>query len=205
MSTILSEIIKERRSVRKYDSEFKISKEDILDMLKEATWAPSTSNLQPWEFIVFMDPEARKDLRSIAYDQEQVETASAVIAVLGDKEFFKNIDPVYDSMEEAGYIDEQSKAVVVGNAHRAYPHAPEAARVNMATFDSGLAAMQFMLIAKERGYSTGAMGGFDKTKFIERFNIEDRYFPVVLITIGKETAPSYKTTRIDIQEKTTII
>lgn len=205
MSEILTTLLKERRSVRKYDPDFKIEKEEILEMLELATLAPSTSNLQPWEFLVFLDDEVRKDLREIAYNQVQIETASAVIAVLGDKEFYKNIDAVYDSMSEAGYVDEASKEVLVGNANKTYPHASEESRVQMATFNSGLAAMQFMLVAKERGYATGPMGGFDKVKFVERFNVSDRYFPIVLITVGKENAPAYSTTRIAIEEKVKFI
>lgn len=205
MAETMSAVIRERRSVRKYDPNFTIEKEEILEMLREATLAPSTSNLQPWEFIVFLDPEERKDLRAIAYNQEQIETASAVIAVLGDKEFYNNIDPVHDSMFEAGYIDEASKEVLVSNAKKSYPYAPEETRKNLATFDSGLTAMQFMLIAKERGYATGPMGGFDKIKFAERFNVPDRYFPIVLITIGKENAPAYPTTRIAIEDKVKFI
>lgn len=205
MSKTISTVIKERRSVRKYDPNFKIEKEEIIEMLEAATLAPSTSNLQPWEFIVFLNPDERKDLRTIAYNQEQVETASAVIAILGDKEFHENIDPVYDSMFEAGYLDEASKEVLVGNAKKTYPYAPVEARKNLATFDSGLVAMQFMLIAKERGYATGAMGGFDKVKFSERFNVPDRYFPIVLITLGKENAPAYQTTRLAIEEKVKFI
>lgn len=202
---MISTLIEERRSVRKYDPDFTIEKEEILEMLEIATLAPSTSNLQPWEFLVFLDAEERKELRKIAYNQEQIETASAVVAVLGDKEFYRNIDPVYDSMSDAGFVDEATKAVLVGNAHKAYPHASEQSRINMATFDSGLAAMQFMLIAKERGYATGPMGGFDKVKFAERFLVEGRYFPIVLITIGKENAPAYSTTRIAIEEKVKFI
>ncbi len=203
MSEMITALIKERRSVRKYDPQVTIEKKEILEMLELATLAPSTSNLQPWQFLVFLDAEERKDLRKIAYNQEQIETASAVIAVLGDKEFYKNIDPVYDSMSEAGFVDDASKAVLVGNAHKAYPHASEESRINMATFDSGLAAMQFMLIAKERGYATGPMGGFDKVKFAQRFDIEDRYVPIVLLTIGKENAPAYSTTRFAIEDKVT--
>lgn len=205
MSVTMSSVIKERRSVRKYDPNFKIDQKEILKMLEEATLAPSTSNLQPWKFIVFLDQEERKDLRAIAYGQEQIETASAVIAVLGDKEFHENIDPVYDSMSKAGYIDDASKEVLVSNAKKSYPYAPEEVRKNLATFDSGLAAMQFMLIAKENGYATGPMGGFDKVKFSERFNISDRYFPIVLITLGKENAPAYQTTRFPIEDKVTFI
>lgn len=40
ISKSLSEVIKERRSVRKYDSTCKISHEEINDMLKEAIQAP---------------------------------------------------------------------------------------------------------------------------------------------------------------------
>ncbi|GHH99485.1 nitroreductase family protein [Neobacillus kokaensis] len=205
MSETLLTVIKERRSVRKYDPSFKIEREEILEMLEAATMAPSTSNLQPWEFIVFLNPEERKDLRAIAYNQEQIETATAVIAVLGDKEFYKNIDPVYDSMSAAGYINDASKEVLVGNAKKTYPYAPEEVRKNLATFDAGLTAMQFMLIAKERGYATGPMGGFDKVKFSERFNVSDRYFPIVLITLGKENAPAYQTTRLAIKDKVRFI
>ncbi|MCG3089711.1 nitroreductase family protein [Sporosarcina cyprini] len=205
MSEHLSKLIRERRSVRKYDPNAQIEKEELLEMLEEATLAPSTSNLQPWEFIVFLDAEERKDLRAIAYDQEQIETASAVIAVLGDKEFYKNVGPVYDSMSEAGYIDDASKEVLVSNTNKTYPYAPEEARKNMATFDAGLAAMQFMLIAKNRGYATGPMGGFDKAKFSERFQVDERYFPIVLITIGKENAPAYPTTRLPIENKVKFI
>ncbi|MEG0384849.1 MAG: nitroreductase family protein [Solibacillus sp.] len=205
MSKKISTLIQERRSVRKYDPNFKIENEEILEMLKEATLAPSISNLQPWEFIVFINPEAKKDLRAIAYNQVQIETASAVIVVLGDKEFYKNIDSVYDSMYEAGYIDDASKEVLVGNAKKAYPYAPEEDRKNSATFSAGLAAMQFMLVAKERGYATGPMGGFDKVKFSETFNVPDRYYPIVLITLGKENAPAYQTTRFSIEEKVKFI
>lgn len=205
MSDTLSTLIRSRRSVRKYDPEFKINKEEILEMLREAALAPSSSNLQPWEFLVFLDAGVRKDLRAIAYNQEQIETASAVIAVLGDKEFYHNIDTVHNSMLEAGYIDEASKEVLVNNAKITYPHAPEEVRKNLATFDSGLAAMQFMLIAKERGYATGPMGGFDKVKFTERFNISDRYFPIALITLGKENAQAYPTTRLAIEDKVKFI
>ncbi len=108
-------------------------------------------------------------------------------------------------MSEAGFVDDASKAVLVRNANKTYPHASEEARKNLAIFDSGLAAMQFMLVAKERGYATGPMGGFDKVKFAERYKLEDRYFPIVLITIGKENAEPYQTTRLAIEEKVRIL
>ncbi|MBV7506912.1 nitroreductase family protein [Bacillus sp. sid0103] len=196
----LSEVIKERHSVRKYDSTFTISQEEIKDMLKEATQAPSSSNLQPWRFIVIQDEETKKELRAVANNQEQVETASAIIAVLGDKEMYKSVEKVYRSAYEAGFMDEANMNRLIEGTNKTYPYASEDILKNIAAFDAGLVSMQLMLIAKDRGYDTVPMGGFDKEKFAKMFNIEDRLFPIVLISVGKAAAPAFNTTRLPLED-----
>jgi nitroreductase len=196
----LSEVIKERHSVRKYDPTYKISQEEIKDMLIEATQAPSSSNLQPWRFIVFQDQEMKKELRAIANNQEQVETASAVIAVLGDKEMYKSVEKVYRSAHEAGYMDEANMNRLIEGTNNTYPYAPEETRKNIASFDAGLVSMQLMLVAKNRGYDTVPMGGFNKEQFMEKFNVPDRFFPIVLISVGKAAATAFKTTRLPLED-----
>lgn len=201
----LSAIIRERHSVRKYDPSFKISKEEILEILEEAALAPSSSNLQPWKFMVFQDQETKTELRSIAYNQEQVETSSAVIAILGDREMYKNVEKVYNSAFEAGYLSEETKNQLIQGTNKTYPKLPSEVRENIAAFDAGLVSMQLMLIAKAKGYDTVTMGGFDKVKFTERFEVEDRYFPIVLISLGKAAAPAHKTTRLPIEDAVSFI
>lgn len=196
----LSTVIRERRSVRKYDPEFKISKEEIIDILKEAALAPSSSNLQPWKFLVIQDQETKKELRAIANNQEQVETASAVIAVLGDKEMYKNGGKVYRSSFEAGYMDEATMDRMIESTNKLYSSAPAEIRANIASFDAGLVSMQLMLIAKDRGYDTVPMGGFNKQLFAEKFNVDERYMPIVLIPLGKAAVPGHQTTRLPIED-----
>ncbi|MEH7352996.1 nitroreductase family protein [Neobacillus drentensis] len=200
LSKSLSELIKERHSVRKYDPTYKISQEEIKDILKEATLAPSSSNLQPWRFIVIQDQETKKELRTIANNQEQVVTASAVIAVLGDKEMYKSVEKVYRSALEAGFMDEANMERLIESTNKTYPFAPEETRKNIAAFDAGLISMQIMLIAKDRGFDTVPMGGFNKEQFMEKFKVSDRYYPVVLIPIGKAAAPAFKTTRLPLED-----
>ncbi|MDP4084165.1 MAG: nitroreductase family protein [Bacillota bacterium] len=200
MTKQLIDIIEERHSVRKYDLNFKISKEEIEEMLKEATLAPSSSNLQAWRFIIFQDQQAKKELREIANKQEQVETASAVIAVLGDKEMYKSVEKVYGSAHEAGLMDEANMKRLIESTNNTYPKASEEIRKNIATFDAGLVSMQLMLIAKARGYDTVPMGGFDKVKFAEKYHVPERFFPIVLISLGKAAAPAFQTTRLPIAD-----
>jgi nitroreductase len=196
----LSEVINERHSVRSYDPTYKISKEEINDMLIEAAQAPSSSNLQPWRFIVIQDQEAKRELRAIANNQEQVETSSVVIAVLGDKEMYKSVEKVYSSAFEAGFMDETNMNRLIDGTNKSYPLAPVEVLKNIASFDAGLVSMQLMLIAKDRGYDTVPMGGFDKVKFVEKFNVSDRFFPIVLISVGKAAAPAFETTRLPLED-----
>lgn len=196
----LYKVMKERKSVRIYDPGIKIEKEELEEMLTLATSAPSSSNLQAWNFIVIQDQEVKKELRAIANNQAQVEESSAVIAVLGNIDAYKNVEKIYTQNVEAGHMDESIKERTVANTYAMYPNAPVEARMNIAAFDAGLVSMQLMLIAKERGYDTIPMGGFDKAKFAEKFELPEHLFPIVLIAVGKAAAPAFGTTRLPLEE-----
>jgi nitroreductase len=201
----LSTVIRDRHSVRNYDPNYKISNKELTEILSEATLAPSSSNMQPWKFIVIQDSDIKRELREIANNQEQVETSSAVIAVLGDKEMYKNAEKVGRCAFDAGLIDEATMTRMIEGSTKLYSSASDIQRAQIATYDAGLVSMQLMLIAKAKGYDTVPMGGFDKQKFINRFEVSDRYFPIVLIAIGKAAAPGRQTTRLPLEEVVSFI
>lgn len=196
----LYKVMKERKSVRVYDPNFKMPKEEIEELLTMATSAPSSSNLQAWNFIVIQDQEVKKELRAIANNQAQVEDSSAVIAVLGNIDAYKNVEKIYTQNVEEGHIDEAIKERSIANTYKVYPNAPVETRMNIASYDAGLVSMQLMLLAKERGYDTIPMGGFDKVKFAEHFNLPEHLFPIVLIAIGKAAAPAFGTSRLPLED-----
>ncbi|ETP67119.1 NAD(P)H nitroreductase [Planococcus glaciei] len=193
-------VMQERKSVRAYDPDFKISKEELEEMLALASTAPSSSNLQSWNFIVIQDQEVKKELRAIANNQAQVETSSAIIAVLGNIDAYKNVEKIYTQNVEEGHMDESIKERTIENTYKVYPNAPVEARMNIASYDAGLISMQLMLIAKDRGYDTIPMGGFDKAKFAERFELPEHLFPIVLIAVGKAAAPAFGTSRLPLED-----
>ncbi|WP_332649052.1 nitroreductase family protein [Lysinibacillus sp. 54212] len=193
-------IMQERKSVRKYDPTFKITQAQLEEIISEATSAPSSSNLQPWRFLVIQDDATKKELRGIANDQEQIETCSAVIAVLGDAEMYKNVEKIYTQNVAEGHMGEEQKNTMIKNTNYLYPSAPLEILKNVATFDAGLISMQLMLIAKEKGFDTVTMGGFDKEKFTKRFELPQNLFPIVLIAIGKGAAPAYGSSRLPLSD-----
>jgi nitroreductase len=69
------EIIKNRRSIRKYKSECP-DKEQIAPLLEAANWAPSDGNSQPWSFTVYKGETADK-ICKIFYDFAKVHIMKA--------------------------------------------------------------------------------------------------------------------------------
>ncbi|KAA0955830.1 nitroreductase family protein [Sporosarcina sp. ANT_H38] len=196
----LYSVMKARKSVRVFDQNATIAKEEIAEMLKLATMAPSSSNLQSWSFLVIQDPEVKKELQVIANNQAQVGDSSAVIAVLGNIDAYKKVEQIYTQNVAEGHMDESIKDRTIAGTYATYPHAPREARMNIAAYDAGLVSMQLMLIAKEKGYDTCTLGGFDKVKFAERFDLPSDQFPIVLIALGKAAAPAFGSSRLPLDE-----
>ncbi|BDG48251.1 nitroreductase family protein [Parageobacillus sp. KH3-4] len=196
-------VIDERQSVRKYDPNVSISKEELRDIIEMAGKAPSAWNLQHWHFVIIHGKEAQQRLYPIANHQQQVVDASAVIAVLGDLEAYKNTDAVYDSLVNEGAMSQEIKERIAQQIEAAYRNKQYAR--DAAFNNASLAAMQLMLVATAKGWATCPIGGFNAEQFKQEFHIPERYIPIMLITIGKSVAPARRTTRLPIETITTWI
>ena len=194
------DVIQERRSVRTYDPTVQITREEMVEILELATLAPSSSNLQPWRFLVIDKPDLKQKLLPIAYNQQQVVEASAVIAVLGDVESYKKAEKIYGQAVDAGFMPEDTAKSFIERTVGTYSNLPPEVARQIVYTDGGLISMQIMLIARSKGYDTVPMGGYDQAKFVEAFGISEQYVPVMLIAIGKATKPGHPTTRLPIED-----
>ncbi len=196
------ELLRSRRSVRSYDPSHIIPREELAEILKLAALAPSSSNMQHWRFLVIDTPELKEQLLPIANNQQQIVQASAVIAILGDKEGYRNAETIYNRAAGAGYMPEDTAQSFISRTVSAYSKLPPEKAREVAIIDASLAAMQLMLAARAKGYDTVPMGGYDSAKFAEAFGIPDRYVPVMLLPIGKAAKPGHPTVRLTVDEVT---
>lgn len=193
------DVIHGRRAVRNYKPDVKISKDEITEMLQEATRAPSGGNLQSWRFLVFDSLEQKQKLFPIAYNQRQIVEASAVIIVLGDLECYKMAEKIYNQAVAAGVMPEDVAKSSVKRYTDLYSSMSQNDVLQTVSLECGLVSMQFMLIARAEGYDTGPMRGFSREKLMEAFNISDRYTPVLLIALGKSAKAGYPTVRLPVE------
>jgi nitroreductase len=196
--TNIFEVIETRRSVKQYDPSFKMSREEITELLEITQKAPSSWNLQQWKFFVIDDQAKKEQLLPIAYGQKQVVEASAVIAVLGDLEANQNAEVIYGEALNQGRISAEIKERLVGQINGAYS-IPQVAR-DEAFLNASLASMQLMLAARAKGLDTCPMRGVNFEKFAQEFAIPSRYVPVMLIVVGKALKPGYPSSRFSANE-----
>lgn len=199
-----NEIITGRRSIRQYDSSVKITKEEMTEILTEATLAPSSVNLQPWRFVVIDSEEGKMTLAPLAkFNQSQVETSAAVIAVFVDMNSLDYADEIYDTAVQKGYMpaevrDQQLPAIkglLEGMSTEQFRE--------MNIIDGGLVSMQLMLAARAHGYDTNPIGGYEKDQIAEAYGMDkERYYPVMLISIGKAANEGYKSVRLPVESIT---
>jgi nitroreductase len=191
-------VMEERHAVKEYQKGYKLPKEDLEQLLKAASLAPSAWNLQHWKFLVIEDDGFKEKLLPIAYGQKQIVDSSVVIAVLGDLQANLNVEPVFGPLVKAGQLPQSIKDSLAGQIEGAYQNS-QVAR-DEAIRNGSLAAMQLMLAAKAMGYDTCPMGGFDHARLVQEFNVPDRYIPIMLISVGVASAPSRPSTRLPLNQ-----
>ncbi|MGG0240139.1 nitroreductase family protein [Bacillus rhizoplanae] len=197
-----TEIMTGRRSIRKYDPSVKISKEEMTEILTEATLAPSSVNMQPWRFLVIDSAEGKEKLAPLAkFNQLQVETSAAMIAVFGDLNNFENAEEIYGKAVELGYMPSEVKESQMEKLTAYFSTVSPEVMKDTVLIDGGLVAMQLMLTARAHGYDTCPIGGYEKDKIAEAFGLDkERYVPVMLISIGKAADSGYKSVRLPIDK-----
>jgi len=195
----------ERRSIRKYDPNVKISKEEMKQILKEATRAPSSMNMQPWRFIVVESNEAKETLRPILYgNQLQLETSSAMILIFTDLKKYEYAEKIYNLAVNENLMPEEVKEKQLRNISNMIHTLSLESIEKGGLIDCGLVAMQLMQVAREHGYETCSIGGFKHEVIAQAFGLDDqRYKPVMIISIGKGLEDGYPSVRLDIEDITT--
>ena len=203
MSTSLTnnnftEITFDRKSIREYDPTVKISQEEMLTMIQEATLAPSSVNMQPWRFVVVDSETGKETLKPlIRFNTRQNDTSSAMILIFGDMQCYELGEEIYDQAVAEGKMPAEVRDQQLAAIIPYYQNFTPAVMNDVVKIDASLAAMQLMLVARAHGYDTNPIGGFEADQLAEAFGLDkERYVPVMILSIGKGTEAGYTSVRL---------
>jgi nitroreductase len=176
--------IKERRSVKHYDTNYKLTDEEVNQLLSLAVLSPTSFNMQNWRFVLVKDPEIRKQIRAAAWDQAQITDSSLLIVICADLKSWKN-NPV----QYWKNVPKEAQEFLVSAMGPFYEGKEELQR-DEAMRSCGIASQTIMLAAKSMGYDSNPMIGFDPDKVSEIINLPKDYVISMLVAVGKQTKPA---------------
>lgn len=175
----VSAAIEQRRAIKGFDPEHRMSEAEIDRLMALAMFSPTAFNIQNWRFVLLRDPELRKNVRAAAWDQAQVTDASLLLVLTADLKswekdparYWKNApQPVQDYLVPA-----------IGQYYRGR----EQVQHDEAMRSCGMAAMTLMLAAKEMGYESCPMDGFDFDAVGKLINLPQDHAIAMFVAIGK--------------------
>ena len=153
----LMDIIKGRRSVRKYEDR-EVPEELLTQVLESVKWSPSWANTQCWEIVVVKDPATKEKMAATLIKNPATKAmvqAPVVLAVCG-------------KLKSSGYYNDQATTKFG----------------DWFMFDLGIAAQDICLTAYSLGLGTVIVGLFDHNKVDEILGVPEGYNVVSLIPMG---------------------
>ena len=171
--------IETRRSIKAYDPQHRMTQAEIDQLMSLAMLAPTAFNIQNWRFVLVQDPELRKQVRAVSWDQAQVTDASLLVVLVADLKSWER--------EPARYWKNAPQAVqdFLVPAIDTYYRGKEQVQRDEGMRSCGMAAMTLMLAAKEMGYDSCPMDGFDFDAVGKLLNLPADHTPAMYVAIGK--------------------
>ncbi len=175
----VTEAIQTRRSIKAYDVDHKMTQSEIDQLMSLAILSPTAFNIQNWRFVVVQDPVLRHQIRAVSWNQAQVQEASILIVLCADLKAWDK--------EPGRYWRHAPKPVqdILVPAIGQYYSGNEQAQRDEAMRSCGIAAATIMLAAKEMGYDTCPMDGFDFDAVAKLLNLPDDHIPAMFVVVGK--------------------
>ena len=183
MTTAIQSLIEQRVSTNNFDATRPLSDDQIGELVRLATRAPSAFNFQNWKFVAVRTRQAKERLKSVAYGQQKVVDAAVTFIVCGTLAPHEGLAQALKPSVDAGILDQSVFDGWVDMAKGMYADNAQFQR-DEAIRSASLGAMTLMLAAQGMGLSTGPMIGFDPQGVIQQFGLGALDVPAILVTVG---------------------
>src|SRR5689334_15974282 len=185
MTNAVIECILSRTAAKYYDPTATLSDEQIRELVRIGTTAPTSFHLQNWRFIAVRSREAKARLRPIAWDQPATTEAAVTFIVCGQLVETSVIPERLAPLVAAGVMPASMVPdweIPARDLYMAFPQRRRDEAVRSATF--GAAAMIYA--ARSLGLGSTPMIGFDADAVHREFGLAADEVPVMLLSIGAE-------------------
>ena len=190
MTNCVIDCILSRSSTKYYEPAATLSDDQIRELVRIGTSAPTSFHLQNWRFIAVRSPEAKARLRPIAWNQPATTEAAVTFIVCGQLVETSVIPARLAPVVAAGIMPPEMVPeweIPARDLYMPYPQRRRDEAIRTATF--GAAAI--MYAAKSMGMGSTPMIGFDFDAVHREFGLGEDEVPVMLLSIGPERSGNW--------------
>jgi nitroreductase len=180
-----TEAIHSRRSVKHFDPAHPMPAADLARLVELAKLAPSSFNMQNYRLLLVQEAELRKQIRAVAWNQSQVTDASLLVILCADLNAHAKNPARYWS-----HAPKEVQDILVPALTPFYEGKPQLIR-DEAMRSTAFAGMTLMLAARELGYDSCPMIGFDPVAVAKLVNLPNDHVISFLLAIGKQAKPAW--------------
>ncbi|MAZ35004.1 MAG: nitroreductase family protein [Thalassospira sp.] len=186
MSNPVIQAIETRSTANVYDPSRQISDAQITELVRLATLAPTSFNLQNWRFIAVRTAEAKERLRKVAWDQPKVTDAAVTFIMCGVLPDHNDMADRLAPAVSANIMPEDIVPGWTGAAKALYFEQPQRSR-DEAIRTATLGAATLMFSASSLGLASTPMIGFEPDGVATEFGLADNEIPALLLAVGYAT------------------
>jgi nitroreductase len=179
------ECILSRSATKYYDPSVTLSDEQIGELVRITTTAPTSFHMQNWRFIAVRTPEAKARLSPIAWNQPPITDAAVTFIICGQLADSSVIPERLSPLVEAGIMPAKLVPEWENPAHGLYFEHPQRQR-DEAVRTGSIAATAMMYVARSWGLGSTPMIGFDAEAVAREFALAEDEVPVMLLSVGGE-------------------
>lgn len=198
------EFLDQRASVRAFDPQAQLTEDTIKEMLRHASYAPSSNNFQPWKVIAVKDKVLQKELSRLSANQVQVADASVVFLLYGDASEY-DIDKQLAFELKHHILHKEQSTQRRARMEQYFQLHPEDKGTEELRFDVGLFAMNLMHVVRTFGYESVPMRGTDFEQIGRYLAVPGAWVPILLLPVGIPLQKGHPHIRKPVAEFATIM
>lgn len=174
MSTIL-EPRNWRYATKKFDTDKKVSEEDLQTLLGAILLSPSSYGLQPYHVLVISDPETREQLKKASWGQSQITDASHILVFTNFTDFGEElVDSYLENASETRNIPLDGLKDYGNMMKSSLMNLPTEIKGGWAARQAYLALGNALQAAAELKLDACPMEGFDPAGYNEILGLNDK-------------------------------
>lgn len=177
-----TQIVTSRYATKKFTGE-KLSEEKIDQLKNLIKLSASSFGLQPYKIKVVSDKEVLEKLAPAAYGQPQITTCSHLFVFCSNPDAMGQIDAYEQMMLDAGTPKEKVDPYI-GMMRDMMGSYDDAAKEAWAAKQTYIALGNAINGAKELGFDSCPMEGFDSAKVAEILELPKTITPQAIVTVG---------------------